>query len=428
MAKNNADLNFHLIDRKVLGGPGYKAPSDTLNIAPIGCGGMGGEVFGHLLDENIVALCDVDFNNAIWTVNRRPKAPRYADFRVMLEKHPEIDAVVICIPDHMHTYASVIAMRMGKHCFTQKPLTRTVGEARMMTEVAKETGLTTQMGNQGHAEEGCRIAREAYEAGWIGEVQEVHIWTDRPIWPQAIERPTDAYHTPSTLDWDLWLGTAPERPYHPAYHPFAWRGFWDFGTGALGDIACHSMDSPFWSLDLRSPKKISAESSPLFEDSAPAMSRIEYHFDAIEKRGPVKMVWYDGNFKPHKPEHIGEDDYWAGGGQMWVGTKGTLVPGGEDGITLYPNSLHQEYLANKPAEVYPRTDGVYLEFIQACKAGIQAGSNFADHAGPLTEMALLGNLALRTQSEITWDPVAFKTDNEDANALIQPTYRAGWEL
>ena len=314
----------------MLGGPGYRAPSDTLNVAHIGVGGMGGgDVRGMAgVGENIYALCDVDEDQAVGSWGAFPMAKQYRDFRVMLEREADnIDAVVISTPDHTHTVAGIMALSLGKPTRIQKPLATTIWEVRQLMSAAQAAGVATQMGNQGHAQEGTRQIREWYEAGAIGEIQRVEYWTNRPIWPQAIRRSTEAHHVPATLDWDLWLGPAAERPYHPAYAPFNWRGWWDFGTGALGDIACHAMDAAFWTFDLGTPERVSAESTPLFPETAPAASRIEYDFPARSGRPSVKVVWRDGNLSPPRPDEVADDARWPfdSSGQLWIGSEGNSL-------------------------------------------------------------------------------------------------------
>ena len=268
---STASLAFSIVPRHVLGGVGYKAPSDTVNIAGIGVGGKGYWDITGCASENIVALCDIDEKRGNESFERFPNAKRYKDFRRMLEEMPEIDAVTVSTPDHTHALIAITAMKMGKHVYCQKPLTRTIYESRMVAQTAKETGVVTQMGNQGHAFDGTRLMREIVEAGIIGEVRNIEMWTNRPIWPQALERPTEAHNVPPWVEWDLWLGPAPFRPYHPAYHPFAWRGWWDFGTGALGDIACHMMDASSWIFDLKNPTRVQAESTPVYSELAPSL-------------------------------------------------------------------------------------------------------------------------------------------------------------
>lgn len=428
-----AGAGLAIVPGRVLGRRG-PAPSDTLNVAHIGVGGMGRSDVQGIADsgENIYALCDVDANRAESAWGAFPDAKRYRDFRVMLEREAaNIDAVVISTPDHTHTPAGMMAMGLGKPCRIQKPLATTIWEVRELVSRAAESGVPTQMGNQGHAMEGTRVIREWYEAGAIGTIRRIEYWTNRPIWPQALHRPTEAHHVPPWLEWDLWLGPAAERPYHPAYAPFSWRGWWDFGTGALGDIACHAMDAAFWTFGLGFPERISAESTPLFPETAPAASRIEYDFPARGSRPAVKVVWRDGNLSPPKPEEIADEADWPpeSSGQLWIGTDGKLFAGiyGED-----PRLLDQErdraLRADPPPEEYPRTDGVYAEFVAACKDGPPAGSNFVEHAGPLTEMVLLGNLAVRTARELRLDPATGSILNDVSipEHYIRPAYRSGW--
>ena len=428
-----AGAAFHIVPRHVLGGRGYKAPSDTLNVACIGVGGMGGSDVRGMSSENIYALCDVDDQRAARSYEEFPRAKRYKDFRIMLEQDGgNIDAVTVSTPDHTHTVAVMMALGMGKHTYCQKPLTRTMWEAQQLVAAARGSNLATQMGNQGHSWEGTRQIREWVEAGWIGTVKEVHYWTNRPIWPQAIKRPTDVHHVPAHLDWDLWLGPAPERPYHPAYAPFNWRGWWDFGTGALGDIACHSMDAAFWALELGYPTRIAAESTALFEETAPAVSRIVYEFPQRGSFGPINVIWLDGGLTPPRPFDQDEDTPGPPGssGQLWIGTDGTLVAGMYGEEPYLPNGeRHAELMANPPEARYARTEGVYAEWIAACKSGGKAGSDFAEHSGPLTEMVLLGNLALRSAKSLELDPHTGKVTNTTIpEELLKPDYRQGWGI
>lgn len=423
---------FTILPRHVLG-RGFVPPSDKLNIACIGVGGRGASNVRGVASENLVAFCDVDDERAAETYRAFPNVPRYKDFRVMLERESSrIDAVMISTPDHTHAAAAMMAIQMGKHVYCEKPLTRTIYEARRLAEAAREKGVVTQMGNQGHAGEGTRQIREWIEAGAIGTVRAIHFWTNRPIWPQAIERPLEAYHVPPTLDWDLWLGPAPERPYHPAYVPFKWRGWWDFGTGALGDMGCHIMDAAFWTFDLRDPVRVTAETTPLFPETAPLVSRVTYEFAARGNRPALRVIWRDGNLLPPRPPQWEKNRPWPpmDSGQMFLGDDGVLIAGtyGEN-PRLIPETRHQEWIASAPAPRYPRSPGVYQEWIEACKQGKQAGSNFPDYAGPLTEMVLLGNLAIRMGGTIEWDATASRVTNmEVPEEYIRPTYRAGWQL
>jgi predicted dehydrogenase len=428
-----AGMAFTIVPRHVLGSPGHRAPSDTLNVACIGVGGRGRDDMRGVSIENIYALCDVDGRAVAAAAGRYQAAKQYKDFRVMLEEEGDnIDAVTVATPDHTHTVAAMAAMKLGKHVYCEKPLARTIYEVQQLVDAAGRYGVATQMGNQGHAAAGTRQIREWVEAGAIGTVREVQYWTNRPIWPQAIERPLEAMHVPTYLDWDLWLGPAPKRPYHPAYAPFRWRGWWDYGTGALGDIACHAMDAAYWALDLGYPTRIVPESTTLFDETAPAASRIEYDFPARGGRPAIKVVWRDGNFSPPRPEEIGDEQRWPieSSGQIWVGDDGKLFAGiyGEN-PRLLDAGRDAEIRANQPAERYPRTQGVYREWIAACKGGPPAGSNFVDHSGPLTEMVLLGNLAVRAARTLELDPSSGRITNADIPAeYVHPTYREGWNL
>ena len=428
-----AAAGFTILPRHVLG-RGYRAPSDTLNVACVGVGGMGWSDVRGMAVENIYALCDVDDRRAEEAFLAYPKAKRYRDFRRMLEQDgSNIDAVTVTTPDHTHTVIAMAALKLKKPVYVQKPLTRTLHEVRTLTEAARNAGVATQMGNQGHAREGTKQIREWVEAGAIGTVREVHFWTNRPIWGQGIERPLEDYHVPPWLDWDLWLGPAPERAYHPSYAPFSWRGWWDFGTGALGDMACHIMDAAFWTRQLRYPTRIEVEHTPLYRESAPKGARITYHFPARGSRGPVTVVWRDGSLYPPRPPEVGDGAKWPpdnGGGQLRIGSDGKVVGGtyGDDPMLLDPKR-QQEITANPPPKKYPRTEGVYAEFIAAAKGGPAAGSNFVEHAGPLTEMVLLGNLAVRMGRTLELNPETGAVTNVQVpTQYITPTYRAGWML
>ncbi len=428
----SAAASMMIVPRRVLGGRGFQAPSDTLNIAGIGVGGRGRADVRGCDSENIAALCDVDAGHAARTFDLYPKARTYADYRRMLDQEPDLDAVIIATPDHTHAVIAMEAMRRGKHVYCEKPLTRTVAEARALAEMARAQGVVTQMGNQGHAGEGTRLIREWIEAGVIGTVREVHYWTNRPIWPQAIERPSDAHHAPPGLDWDLFLGPAPSRPYHPAYHPFRWRGWWDYGTGALGDIACHSMDAAFWALELGQPTRIEAETTALFAETAPAVSRITYDFPARGARPPVRFVWRDGALALPRPPQLAPDEQLPGGssGQLFVGDDGLI---GADMYAreprVFPTARHKDVMASPPPQKYPRSPGVYREWIEACKGNGETGSGFAEHSGPLTEVVLLGNLAVRTGKAIDWDARKMQATNvPEANVYLDEAYREGWSL
>lgn len=422
-----------IVPRHVLG-RGYRAPSDTLNIGCIGVGGMGRNDVNGVSGENLVALCDVDWKQADGTFTAYPGAKRYKDYREMLERERGIDAVTVSTPDHTHGVIAMAALQAGKHVYCQKPLARTLWEVRALERAASQRPRqATQMGNQGHAGEGTRQIREWVESGAIGSVREVHYWTNRPIWPQALDRPTEAHNVPNTLDWALWLGPAPDRPYHPAYVPFRWRGWWDYGTGALGDIACHAMDAAFWTLDLKFPTRIEAESSPLFAETAPRTSRITYDFPARGSRGPITVIWRDGGLSPTRPSEADPATSWPpheDGGQLWIGDRGKLVAGmyGQN-PRLVDAARDKELKASPPPVKYPRVENVYAEWIAACKGGTQPGSSFAGHAGPLTEMVLLGNLAVRAARPIEVDPEtgAVKTAGIP-DTWVKPVMKEGWGM
>lgn len=303
-----ATAGFMIVPRHVLGGPGQTAPSDLLNIGCVGVGGKGSSDIRSLSSENIIALCDVDdIQTARFLKSRRntpeklamyEKAGKYRDFRVMLEKEKSIDAITVSTPDHNHAVIAMMAIKMGKHVFVQKPLTHTIKEARFLEKAAKEHNIVSQMGNQGHAGEGARLINEWIWDGAIGDVREAHVWTNRPIWPQGINAPKEIPSVPSTLDWNIWLGPAPFRPYHPAYAPFNWRGWWDFGTGVVGDMGAHLMDPPFWALKLGHPTSVQSSSTRFTRDSYPLAEMVTYEFPARENMVPVKLTWYDGGLMP----------------------------------------------------------------------------------------------------------------------------------
>ena len=428
---------FTVVPRHVLGGPRRVAPSEKLNIAGIGVGGRGAGDMRELESENIVVVCDVDWQRAEGAARRYPNAIKYRDFRRMLEKEEKnIDAVMVATPDHTHAPASIMAMKMGKHVYCEKPLTHSVYESRMMAETARKYKVATQMGNQGQASEQTRLMCEAIWDGAIGQVHEVHVWTDRPMrginglyWPQGVERPEDTPPAPGKLDWDLWLGPAPYRPYHPAYVPFKWRGWWDFGTGALGDIGCHRIDPVFRALKLGHPTTVEACCTIVNDETFPVASRVTYEFPARPGFDPVTLHWYDGGMKPPRPKELDEGRSWGTNGIFFVGDKGMMLE-----ERLIPESRQREY--GKPPRKLERSPGHHKEWILACKGGKPAGSNFPDHAGLLAQVVLLGNLALRpalkekvTRVKLHWDGDAMKVTNmPEANQYLRREYRDGWTL
>ena len=433
--------SFLILPRHVLGGSGYVAPSDKLNIAGIGVGGQGGANLREMESENIVALCDVDWKRAAGTFEKHPKAKKYKDFRVMLEKQKDIDAVVVSTPDHVHATATMMAINLKKHVYCEKPLTYTVYEARKVTEAAREAGVVTQMGNMGHASESIRLLCEWIWDGAIGEVSEVHAWTPHPVWPQGIQRPKDTPPVPETLDWDLWVGPAPYRPYNPCYLPTMWRGWWDFGTGGLGDMGCHIFDHIVCALDVGAPESVEASFSTFVThglnwtkdvntETYPRASLVTYRFPAREKFPPLKLTWYDGGLMPPRPEELEEgrsmgDQY---GGALYVGSKGKILCGshGAGGLRIIPESAMKAY--TKPAPTIPRSIGHRQEWVAACKGEGSAKSNF-EFAGPMTETTLLGNIAIRTGKKLNWDSENMKITNlPEANEFLHRDYRQGWNL
>jgi predicted dehydrogenase len=448
--------------------PGYArpqqrrvSPNEKLNIAGVGCGGKGTSDLSFCAAENIVALCDVNEAHAAATRQKFPQAKFYNDFRVMLEKEKSIDAVDIATPDHMHAAIAAMAIKMGKHVYCQKPLTHDVYEARRLRELAREHKVATQMGNQGSASDSLRRGVELVPAGLIGPVRQAYVWTNRPIWTQARERPPGEDPVPPGVDWDLWLGTAPWRPYkaswpgeqkggkHGAvYQPWVWRGWLDFGTGALGDMACHTVNWPFRALDLGYPTEIEAESSGLTKEMYPTKSKIRFEFPARNNQPPVTLWWLDGGNKP--PPEVTADvaallDKVSDSGCILIGDKGKIFSpddGDQDLRTfvklkdekdLVRSSEHEA--AKAIPESLPRNafkgspdQRQHLEWIAACKGGTPGYSNF-DVAAYLTEIILLGCVALRTGKKLEWDGPKMRAKNApEASHYVKREYRKGWTL
>jgi predicted dehydrogenase len=322
----------------------------------------------------------------------------------------------------------MMAIKMGKHVYCEKPLTHSIYEARMLTEAARKHKVATQFGTQGQASEDNRVISEYIWDGAIGPVREVHVWTNRPIWPQGVDRPEEMPPVPETLDWDLWLGPAPERPYHPIYLPFNWRGWLDFGTGALGDIGCHSFDPIFRALKLGHPASVEATSTSINDETFPAGSIVHYEFPARGDMPPVRLTWYDGGLKPPRPDELEKGRKLGAQGTLFVGDEGKLLDG-----RLIPESRRKDY--GKPPELLPRSPGHFIEWIDACKGGKPARANF-DWAGPMTEVVLLGNVPLRpelkeelTRTKLNWDGENMKFTNvPEANEYLRRPYRKGWTL
>jgi predicted dehydrogenase len=421
---------FAIIPRRVLGTPGRPSANEKLNIAGVGVGGMGAGDIRRVPGENIVAVCDVDAHLAARAAKPFPAAKVYSDFREMLATHNDIDAVMIATPDHSHAVVTKTALKMGKHVFCQKPLTHSVLEAVEVAKTAKQANVATQMGNQGQAGEGARLVCEYIWSGALGEVREIHSWSNRrpDISPRGVRRPTETPPVPEHLNWDLWIGPSPMRPYHPCYHPFAWRGWWDFGTGVLGDIGCHNLSAAFKALDLGWPESVKACSThwnappEVKNETAPLASIVTFRFAATANRPEILIKWYDGGMMPPLPKEVGTKNIFANDGTLIVGDEGMLL-----GAQLLPEA--KATALGPPPKKLARSPGHYREWTDACRGGTPAGSNFVDHAGLLAAVVLLGNIALRTGEKLYWDPDNLRFKNSDAaNALLQPPYREGWTL
>lgn len=436
-AAATAGAAFTIVPSHVLGGKGRAAPSEKLNIAGIGIGGMGRTNLNNMAGENIIALCDVDDAFAAKTFAAYPKASRYRDFRKMLAKEKDIDAVMIATPDHTHAVTAMAAMDAGKHVYCQKPLTQNVYECRLLTEAAKKAGVVTQMGIQGHSSDHIRIVCEWIQDGAIGDVHEVDAWSTLSYYPWGHSwwstthdrRPKETPPVPSTLDWDLWLGPAQERPYHPCYHPQKWRAWWDFGSGMMGDRGVHTFDSIFWSLDLKYPLSVEATSVGGNDETHPLATMITYRFGARGDKPPVKLTWYDG-MRPPRPEELEDGRRFgdSGGGILFKGDNGMLMSGYmANDARIVPESKMKAY--KKPARAIPRLGHSHeIDWIKAIKQGRKAGADF-DYSGPLTEATLIGNIAKRVEGRLLWDGPNMKFTNSDkANTYIKRQYRAGWEI
>lgn len=426
-----------IVPRHVLGGPRHVAPSERLNIAGIGVGGMGRGNLAALETENIVALCDIDHNYAKGTFQKYPHARTHTDYRKMLEDQPDIDAVVIATPDHTHAVISMAAIKAGKHVYCQKPLTHDVYEARMLTLAAREAGVATQMGIQGHSGEGARQIVEWIADGAIGEVHEVDAWCNLSYYPWGHAgwssrwgtRPEETPPVPEGVDWDAWIGPAPMRPYHRAYHPATWRCWWDFGSGMMGDRGAHTIDPIFWALKLGAPTSVDSTAMGNSVDTHPLAALITFEFPAREGLPPVKLTWHDGLRAP-RPEQL-EDGRTMGdgeGGVIFKGTKGKLMCGTYgNGACLIPETRMSQY--KQPPKTLPRIpDSHEQDWVRACKGGPAAGANF-DYSGPLAEVCTLGNVAKRLDTRILWDAENLQVTNvPEAARYIRTPYRDGWSL
>ena len=455
---------FMIVPRHVLG-RGFVAPSDRLLIASIGVGGKGQSdiaMFDKSGKANISFLCDVDERRAARTVNAFPKAKYYKDWREMFDKeHKNFDAVSVATPDHNHAIQTLAAMQLGKHVYVQKPLTHDIYEARILTEAAKKYKVVTQMGNQGASNDGTRIMKEWYEAGLIGDVHTVNVWTDRPVWPQGIAWPGTKSSIPKELDWDLWLGPAKMRPYNENYLPFKWRGFWDFGTGAMGDMGCHIMETPFKALELGFPYEAEASCTTIwsgdfveadYSEACPPSSVVRLKFNT-EKHDDLSLNWYDGGIMPDLPEELadGEIPGGNGGGSIFHGSDGIMVTDTYSGNPrLLPSERMHHFLPPQPT--LPRVTTTHQgEWVEAILSGTGKTSSPFSYGGPLTEAVLMGNLAIKAyqyktlkegkkvgdwdpynypgRKNILWDGANMKVTNwEEANRWVKRDYRAGWEL
>ena len=445
---------FTIVPRHVLGGPGHTPPSEQIVIAGIGTGGQGIqnlEEFARMKDTRVTAVCDVERERpgyVSWTwgqgkdgrLGGREPAKRavesiyaeakpsgsykgvktYSNFRELLEKE-DIDGVMVATPDHNHAVVTMAAIRKKRHVYCEKPLTWSIKEARTVARAAKEAGVATQMGNQGQAKDEARMIQEYIMDGAIGHVREVRVWTPARFWalPPGMNYPTDTPPVPDSLDWDLWLGPTPERPWHPLYHPWVWRNWWQFGTGLFGDLGAHKLSTVFKALKLEYPTAVEAFSTYHCGEAYPHGVQARFEFPARGDMPPVTINWSDGGIRPQPAPHQTPGS--RPSDVTYIGENGTLA-----GYRLLPRERQKEY--GKPPQVLPRSPGHYREWIEACKGGEPAGSNFVDHSGVLTETCLLGNVALRAGKRITWDGPNMKTTPEDANQFLHRDYREGWTL
>ena len=425
--------------------PGKKSPNEKLNVAAIGAGGKGSSDIAACENENVLALCDVDWDRAMRGFEYFPKAKRYRDYRHMLEDMPELDAVTISTPDHTHAPAAYMAMNLGKHVYVQKPLTHTVAEARLLKNVAAEKGVVTQMGNQGHSGNGVRELTEMLAAGAIGQVKEAHVWTHRPVWRnQGRGEPLKPTAAPENMDWDRWIGTAPWRPFNKGYAPHDWRAWQDFGGGSLGDMACHIMDPVYMSLNLVDATDFTVEvvmQKDRNEETFPTATTIKYSFPARGDMGPVDVYWYDGHWReggekvynrPARPAGIPDDQELGDdnkNGSYLIGTDGIITTGEYGGRPrLMPDEKMLDY--TKPDPTLERVPGEnhYNDWLNAIKNGTKSCSDFS-YAGPFTEMVNFGNLVVKSGTKLHWDNVKGVVKNHpDASGVVSKEYRKGWEL
>jgi predicted dehydrogenase len=411
-----------------------KSPNAKLNVACIGVGGRGRASLDACKGETVVAVCDIDENPLDKACKDFPGAKRFLDYRKLLDEvGKQIDAVTVGTPDHHHAPAAARAIALGKHAYVEKPLAHNLYECRKLTELAAKHNVRTQMGNQGHSLSNRRKLVETLEQGLIGNVTEVHAWTNRPIWPQGIGRPKDTPETPKNIHWDLFLGPAPERPYHGAYHPFKWRGWWDYGTVAFGDMACHIMDASYWGLKLTQPTAIEAQGDPLNDETGPKWMIVKMDFPARGEQPALKYTWYDGGKLP--PADLARGQKVNSNGNIIIGEKGTIVVLDEQGggwklVAKDGTVTDSKDVPAKPT--YPRVPGEmgghHNEWIAACKGGPKSLGDFS-YSGPFTETVLIGIPAFRTGKKLEWDAAALKAKNcPEADPYIKRDYRKGWEV
>ncbi len=427
-------ISLTVVPSIVVSGLGHTAPSDKLNIAGIGIGGKGSVNLRNMVKQNIVALCDCDFDYAKRVFDTYPKAKKYKDYRVMLEKQKDIDAVVIATPDHTHALQAAASMELGKHVYVQKPLTHTVWESRYLTQLAKRTGVVTQMGNEGHSNDTVYEVAEIVQSGCLGVIDEVHVWTNRPIWRQGMPKPVKKSPVPPALDWDLFIGPAKMRDYSPEYHPWIWRGWWDFGTGALGDMGCHLLDVPNYALQLGQPVAFQACSSLVNAESAPVAAKVSYLFPA-RKNLPycalpeLELIWYDGGMMPSRPYDLPYDAPMdPGGGFLLVGSEATLIAetyGANWKVYKNGSEIKPQVKVNLGRiPDSPLGGGRHeMHFVDCCKSGGTPASSF-EYSGPFNEMVVMGNLAVRLQSlqrTFIWDSENMKVTNIGSDEKIKTT-------
>ncbi len=426
--------SISVVPGSVLGLNGATPPSEKLNIAAVGAGGQAGSDLGNFASENIVALTDVDSRQGAGGFNRFPNAKRYQDFRKMLDEvGKDIDAVLVGTPDHTHAVAAITAIKMGKHVYCEKPLAHSIHEVRALMQAAREHKVITQLGNQGHSFDSMRVFREWIEDGRIGAVREIHAMCKSDYSQYAhLEAVKKGEPVPDTLNWDLWLGPVPFRPYHSAYLPGKWRGWTAFGTGVIGDWTCHVVDPVFWALDLDAPTAVQADTGDYDPEkdgeTYPRASKVHYDFPAKGSRPPVKLTWYDGAARPEIPAELTEKEKFPEIGALVVGDKGKIIYGSHGAGR--PTLLNPEQMAEAPKQPQrlSKSPGHYKEWVECCKTGKRAGSDFA-YGGPLTEIALLGVIAMRCKGQkLAWNSQEMRFANAQANRWLKPEFRSGWTL